>query len=154
LINEFISSHPSHQFRPQLEAYQSISEFIARDESMQTLVKRFEDQVVREPSDDVGFVRFTLTALAGAPGDGKSRFLDQLYKAQRLFDLARQWIPEHADAFSPDNTCVVNVTFNHKTPKVPVETSFECMITARLLFQHVFDIFHVLLHGLDHFDML
>jgi hypothetical protein len=115
---------------------------VARDRAFESAFKGWGEQLkqLKEKTDKRKLAqRPPLNATIGAPGSGKTRFLDEVAQLDQLARFAQN--PELCDLgnakyFQSGNVLVINITFNGDMGKVHNESKHVEMLTSRLLFRY------------------
>ena len=117
--------------------------FVARCDAFASAFKGWVEQLQQlRKQDRTGAMdaRPPLNASTGAPGSGKTRFLDELTNSAHLARLAQDLSicpADFASWFRTGNVLVVNITFNGDMGKDKDEENMTQMVTSRLLYRYV-----------------
>ena len=134
-----IARHPefaTHQYKNPTRKVAAVyfDNFLARADSFRAMSEGFVIQLDHLLDTRNSGGRPCLNATSGAPGCGKTRFLDELVSPESY----RQYLPEkYQKLFSADNVLTLNITFNSRMPRQSSESSYRDMMTSRLLFRFV-----------------
>jgi len=122
---------------------------VARDRAFESAFKGWGEQLnqLKEKTDKRKLAqRPPLNATIGAPGSGKTRFLDEVAQLDQLARFAQKpelCEPGNAKYFQSGNVLVINITFNgdmgkvhNESKHVDKESNHVEMLTSRLLFRY------------------
>ena len=150
-LRDAIKTHPkyaTHRFTQYRMAENPFS-LVARDRAFESAFKGWGEQLkqLKEKTDKRKLAqRPPLNATIGAPGSGKTRFLDEVAQLDQLARFALN--PELCDLgnakyFQSGNVLVINITFNgdmgkvhNESKHVDKESKHVEMLTSRLLFRY------------------